>query len=89
VSGLIGMSKMNMINLPPFDMQSRSGTPSPCTPGTVRHYPRPFIHGHFRSSAKTEKSRAVLTHEYGKRVVDQSLSVWSTINKSVERDVMI
>lgn len=34
----------------------------------------------------TQKSRHELNREYGKRIVDQSLRVWSTLNKGVKRD---
>lgn len=37
----------------------------------------------------TKKSRLELNQIYGKRIVDQSLSVWSALNKAVEKDRII
>lgn len=37
----------------------------------------------------TKKSRAELNDEYGKIIVGQPLSVWSALNKAVERDTSI
>lgn len=34
----------------------------------------------------TKKSREELNQEYGRRLVDQSLSLWSALNKAVEKD---
>lgn len=35
------------------------------------------------------KSRMDLTLEFGKRIIDQSLSAWGALNKAVETDVII
>lgn len=97
------MGRINLKGPPPCNMSSRVGTQSPYTLGTERHYATSLVFFSWALSQQCKKvsthriplvmtrkkSPAEVNDKYGKNIVDQSLSVWSALNKAVKRDASI